>query len=138
MSKVYFALPETLSGPSMREMRLPIWTRFCASGHLYSAIALFSFPRRLLGRRLSHCSSHSDISPATAQVATQATLHLLRRWTGILIKERLAGHHETGSAESALLRIVVDECLLNGMKLAALCKTFNRCNFPALNIDREE
>src|SRR6185437_7036789 len=68
-------------------------------------------------RRLQHGGAHSGISSATAEVSAQAVLNLLRRGIGMLIEKCLGGHNKTRRAEATLLRVIVNECLLDGMQM---------------------
>src|SRR5436853_5314627 len=128
MSYEYFARPDTFNGPSMREIRLPIRLRLSGSGHLYSAIVAPSFrPNKacsLCGsgtfRHLHHCASNTGIGAAAADVPTQTGLHVFERWMWISIKESLASNDKAGCAKAALLRVVVNECLLHRMQLVAV------------------
>src|SRR5215207_7582963 len=118
MSKVYFALPAAFSGPSIREMRLPICVRLFASGHLYSAIASPSFPLRNLLRGLGDRGANADIGAAAAEIAAEAALDLRRSRIWMLVEKCLASHDEARRAETALLRVVIDESLLHRVKIA--------------------
>src|SRR5258707_9829558 len=99
MSYEYFARPETLWGPSMREIRLPIKLRFSASGHLYSGIV----PSL---RYLHDRSANSHVGAAPAEVAPQTCSQLFGCRRGVLIKESLAGDHEARRTEAALLGVI--------------------------------
>src|ERR1041384_8721669 len=98
-------------------MRLPMSVRLSASGHLYSAIFPPSFLR---SRRLHHCRANAYVGSAAAQIAAESMLHLLWRWVWIFVEKGFAGYDKTRRAEAALLRVVVYERLLNGMKIFAL------------------
>src|SRR5258708_3672107 len=80
MSYEYFARPETLTGPSMREMRLPIRLRFSASGHLYSGIVA-SF------RDLHHRGANPHVGATTAEVAAQSRPQLFAGRMWMLVQE---------------------------------------------------
>src|SRR5258706_7302919 len=108
MSYEYFARPETLWAPSMREIRLRIRLRFSASGHLYSGI-VSSF------RHLHHCRTNTHVGATAAEVAAQPGSQLFARWMRMLIEESLASNHEAGRAEAALLRVIINERLLHRM-----------------------
>ena len=62
-------------------------------------------------------------------------LDLLRRGIGMLVKKSLGGDNEARRAEAALLRVIVDKRLLNGMKMARLAKAFHGGDLRALRVD---
>src|SRR5437762_14350933 len=78
MSYEYLARPETLCGPSIREIRLPIKLRLSASGHLESAIGMASFLILVVQteslrytaalRPLHYCRAPAHIDSATTQI----------------------------------------------------------------------
>ena len=41
----------------------------------------------------------------------------------MLIEKSFGGDHKTGRAEAALLRVIVNECLLNGMKMGGIAES---------------
>src|SRR6185369_1365930 len=75
--------------------------------------------------RLHHGGAYAGISAATAEVSSQPVLDLLRRGFGMLVKKRLGRHHEPRRAEAALLRVIVDECLLYGMEPSGFAQPFH-------------
>src|SRR5262245_5981761 len=89
----------------------------------------------LLPCRLHHGSADSSVGTAPAEVSAQPMLDLFRRGIGMLVKKRFGGDDEPRRAEPALLRIVVDERLLHGMKLARFAQPFYGGDLPALNVD---
>src|ERR1044071_5669839 len=113
-------------------MRLPMSERLSASGHLYSAIFPPSFLRL---RRLHHCRANAYIGSAAAQIAAETVFHLFGRRVWILVEKSFAGHDKSRRAEAALLRVVVYERLLNGMKIFALHQAFNGSDLFALRLD---
>src|SRR5262245_57913733 len=125
-SYVYFARPETLSGPSIRETRLPIHVRLSASGHLYSAMLSTSLCGTVSLGCLKHCGPDPDIGSAAAKVSAQAFPDFLWCWIRILVKKCLAGHYEAWSAKAALLAIVVNERLLDRMQCVVLSQPLDR------------
>src|SRR5262249_16658273 len=130
ISNEYLARPDTLSGPSMREILLPISVRLSASGHLYSAIAAPSF---LSGLRYGPANSH--IGSAPAKVAAQPFLNLLGSRIGVLVQECLAGHDKSGSAETALLGVIVDKSLLHRVQSLPGQQAFDRRYLLSLSFD---
>src|SRR5581483_9007040 len=132
----YLALPLTFSGPSTREMRLPMSLRFSASGHLYSAIALAPFLHILGGLR--DRGADADVGSTAAQVAAQAMPDLVRRGTRVLVEQGFAGHHEAGRAEAALLAVVVHKGLLHRVQSAVLFQPLDGLNLFALRLDGED
>src|SRR5713226_2453189 len=118
MSNEYFARPETLNGPSIRDIRFPIRVRLSASGHLYSAIAPPSF------RRLHHGRSHAHVGSASTKIPAQPLLNLLGSGVWVLVQKRLAGNHESRRADATLLSVVIDKGLLNRMQFVALHQAF--------------
>ena len=62
-------------------------------------------------------------------------LDLLRRGVGMLVKKSFGGDNEAGRAEAALLRVIVNECLLDGMKMAGLAEAFHGGDLRALCVD---
>src|SRR6185369_17052680 len=80
-------------------------------------------------------TANSRVCAAAAEVAGQFMMSLLRRWIGILIEQRLGGNHESRSAETALLGVVVDKRLLDGMKLPARRgDALDRLDLPPLRV----
>ncbi len=53
----------------------------------------------------------------------------------MLIKKGLGGDNEARRAEAALLSIVIDECLLNGMEVAGFAQAFHGGDLRALRIN---
>src|SRR5262245_55721096 len=136
MSKVYFAFPETLSGPSRRLMRLPMCVRLPSSGHLYSAIALASFPQRPAGAgNLRDGAFDAIVGTAAAEIAADSQFDLFRRRLRMFVEQRSAGHHKAWCAEPALLCIVIPERLLDGMQLPVLFEAFDGLDLVSLRFD---
>ncbi len=96
-------VPVDLRGPSSLLSRFPMSCRSLVSGHLYSAIGR-SFPRYI-----QDGLADPDVGTAPTQVASQASFDLFHGGIAVCVQERLARHHETGSTEAALLRVVFDE-----------------------------
>src|SRR5205823_2583221 len=71
-------------------------------------------------------SANACVGPAPAEVSGNTVLNLLQCGIGVMVKKRLTSHHKSRSAKAALLRIVVNKSLLDGMKLAILRQAFNR------------
>ncbi len=53
----------------------------------------------------------------------------------MLVKKRLGRHNKARRAETALLRVVVDERLLDGMEFARLAQALHRRDLVALRVD---
>src|SRR5947199_8204710 len=115
-------------------MRLPISVRLSASGHLYSAIASPSF---LLLGGLQDRGADAHVGSAAAEVAAQSFLNLFGRRVGVLVQKRLAGDHEAGRTEAALLRVVVNERLLDRVQLVALHQALDGRDATTLRFDGE-
>ena len=62
---------------------------------------------------------------AAADVSLQGLHDFWRTGIGIFLKQRHAAGNHSGSAVGALKRALIEERLLNGMKLAVLFETFN-------------
>ena len=74
---------------------------------------------------------------AAADVSLQGLHDFWRTGIGIFLKERHAAGNHSGSAVGALKRALIEERLLNGMKLAVLFETFNGDDgFPGGIADR--
>src|SRR5439155_22573454 len=108
----YLAVPETLSGPSSLETRLPSKLRSFISGHLYSGMGSTSSH---LFSGLQHRVGNARISSTTTEIATQAFPELFYIRVGMFIQESFAGHNEAWCTVTALLGIVVHKGLLNWM-----------------------
>src|SRR5262249_13159415 len=137
-SYVYFALPETLSGPSIRETRFPIQVRLSASGHLYSAMVSTSLHGAMSLSCLEHGGPDTNVGSAPAKVPAQASLDLFRCRIRILVEECLAGNDETRSAKPALLAVVVNKRLLDRMQILALSQPLDCGDRLALGLDRQD
>src|SRR5215469_4475541 len=134
-SYVYFARPETLSGPSILETRLPIQVRLSASGHLYSAMLSTSLHGAVSLGCLEYGSPDPDVGSTAAKVSAQAFLDFLRCRIPVLVKECLAGDHETWSAKPALLAVVVNKRLLDRMQAVVLSQPLDCGDLLALRLD---
>src|SRR5579864_9087023 len=106
-------------------MRLPMSVRWSAAGHPYLVLSSAMDQAPFIFAACIYGGAHSGISSATAEVPAQAVLDLLRRGIGMLIEKSLGGDNKARRAEAALLRIVVNERLLDGMKMAGLAETFD-------------
>src|SRR5450432_3995327 len=131
MSNEYFARPETLNGPSMRDMRLPIKLRFSASGHLYSGIVMPSFCY------LHDRGANTHVGATATEVAAQPGPQLFGSWVGVFVEKSFASDNKAGSAEAALLPIVVDERLLDWMQFVAIHQSLNRSDLLSLRFNRQ-
>src|SRR6476646_5072134 len=131
MSKVYFARPVTLSGPSRRLTDVPMIAGF--SGHAYfftrSGLAVEPAgaggcwrpepPPRCLATGHHLCCHRrffdTDERSAAADVAIQSPVHLLFGRPRIFFEERDGRHDEPRRAEAAHERVDIAEGLLDGM-----------------------
>lgn len=77
--------------------------------------------------------ANASIGAATAVVAGEFMVNLLRRGLGVFIEQSLGGNHESGRAETALLGVILDERLLNGVKgVAGTGETLDGFNLAIL------
>src|SRR5262245_7422395 len=112
-------------------MRLPMRERLPSSGHLYSAICLASsrrFRRRALPRlprSLRDGGLDAVIGAAATEIAARSQFDLLGRRRRMFFEQRSAGHNEAGSAEAALLRVIIPERLLDRTQFAVLFESFD-------------
>src|SRR5215831_17750046 len=134
MSKLYFARPVTLSGPSSRLTRVLSTAGFDGQAYFFAfavgpeaagggaprpscALATGHPPRRQLTAR-SHRGFHDAHERAAAtDVAVEALLHLLGRRLRMLLDQRDGGHHKARRAEAAHQRVAIAERLLHRMQL---------------------
>src|SRR5947209_6741337 len=121
-------------------MRLPISVRSPGSGHLYSATARTSCHRQPCRPLLPPAADFADrlanafVGPAAAEVPAQSAADVFVAGMGVLIEKRLARHHEARRAESALLRVVVDEGLLHRVEARVAAQRLHRCDLAPLHI----
>src|SRR5262249_25610332 len=158
-SKVYFARPLTLSGPSRRLTRVPT-TVLGVDGQLYfgstggccgapprpppccaggwGACGVLATRHPLAIRRdTRHRFEHAREGPAAADVAVEAFLDLLGRRVRMFLEQADARHDESRRAKAAHQRVLVAEGLLHRMQRAAARQTVDRANLLALHFDRE-
>src|SRR5438552_358765 len=152
MSKLYFALPVTLSGPSRRLTRVLSTAGF--DGHAYffafalgpgaagggagfCALATSHPPRR----ELAACSHRGFHNPhegaAAADVAVEPLLDLFRRRLRMLFDERDGRHHEARRAEAAHQRVAIAEGLLHRMEPRAACEAVDGADLLADGFNRQ-
>src|SRR5581483_8207594 len=77
------------------------------------------------------------IARAAAEIARHPFLDLLFARLGIFVEERFGGHDLARRADAALKAAVLDERLLQGVKLAVRGEPFNRLNMLAVAGDGE-
>ncbi len=53
----------------------------------------------------------------------------------MLVKKSLGGDDEARRAEAALLRVIVNECLLDGMEMGGIAQAFHGGDLRALRVD---
>src|SRR5262252_4404154 len=154
MSKLYFARPVTLSGPSRRFTRVLSTAGFAGHAYFFAfsvgpaaagggaprpscALATSHPPRRQLAAR-GHCGFHDAYEgAAAADVAVEPLLHLFRRRLRMLFEQRDRRHHEARRAEAAHQRIAIAERLLHRVKLRAVGQTVDGANLLAHNFNRK-
>src|SRR5262245_43653399 len=132
MSKVYFARPLTLFGPSIRlTWLLRIFGSCGGSGHAYffafsvgpcgcCAAGVCGFCGLAMGHLhalaagLERGLADAAERAASADVAVQLAIDLRDGRLRILLEQRHGGHHEPGRAEAAHHRVLIAERLLYG------------------------
>src|SRR5262245_1814378 len=154
MSKLYFALPVTLSGPSRRFARVLSTTGLDGQAYFFAlavgpdgagggaprpscALATGHPPRCQLtacGHRGFH-DAHERA--AAADVAVESFLHLFGRRLWMLLDQRDGGHHKARRAEAAHQRVAIAERLLHRMQLRTVGQTIHGANLLALHFNRE-
>src|SRR5262249_1132370 len=132
MSKLYFARPVDLAGPSRRGGFLPMRRRF--SGQ---AVAM-SQPPLLLGAQGRDGVAHLGVSAAATDVAGQRLPDPGRGGVGVLVEGRAAGDEESGRAEAALLGVGGDEGGRDGVELAAVHEGLGGLDRLALGLEGED
>src|SRR5262245_35018180 len=144
MSKLYFARPVTLSGPSRRLTRVLITTGL--SGHAYF-FALAVGPVAAGGGAgfcalaTSHplhagCGFHdSGERAAAADIPVEAALDLRGRRVRIFFDEVHRGPHEARRAEAAHQGVAVAEGLLHRVQRRAVGEAVHGANLLALHFD---
>src|SRR5262245_60318239 len=145
MSKVYFARPVTLSGPSVRGT--DVASSDGVSGHAYFFRSAGSTPP---AARLPPCCSatghhlcrhrgfdNADECAAATDVAVQPLAHLRLGRPRVFLEQRHCGHHESRCAEAAHQRVAIDEGLLNRMQRVAVCEAIHGADLLALGFDGE-
>src|SRR5579872_1746013 len=81
--------------------------------------------------------ANTRVGTAPAEIAAQAAFDILARGTGMLIEKRLAGDHETRSAEPALLGIVIDEGGHHRVQAALRSQALDGFNTVAFGLNGE-
>src|SRR5450432_562590 len=100
---------------------------FCFVAHDLRSFSVFGY--------LHHRRFNAGVGPAPAEVSTQTCLDLVGGCMRMLIEKSFRRHDKTGRAEAALLRVIIDEGLLYGVKFAGLAETFNGRNLPVLGVN---
>src|SRR5205809_647820 len=153
-SKVYFARPLTLSGPSSRFTCEPT-TVAGVAGQLYLGSTGGTGgrpPCGACGAAAARSRSLATLHPfdagdrlknpveraTTADVAVEPFLDLIRRRVGIFLEQADAGHDEARRTEAAHQRILLAERLLHGMEPAVgRRETVDVADALALHVDGE-
>src|SRR5947207_12911349 len=143
ISKLYFARPVTLSGPSRRLTRVLSTAGFAGHAYFFAfavgpggagagaggfcALATGHLPRC---RRAACCRERSlhdsHEGAAAADVAVESLLHLIDCRLRMFLDERDGGHHEAGGAEAAHQRVAVAERLLHRVESGAVGEAVDR------------
>src|SRR5437764_8282197 len=93
-----------------------------------------SFPA---GCDLRYSVANSKVGSAAAEVAGESAAKLLGGGVRMLVKESLGRDYISGRAEAALLRVVINICLLHRMRLIARHQALGGCDLIALRFDGE-
>ena len=80
-----------------------------------------------------HSGNHSLMPEAAAQHAGQRLLNLFVGRLRRAIDERFGGEHDAAEAEAALRGLLIDECLLDGMRFLWCAEPFERGDVAARN-----
>src|SRR6202035_132058 len=97
---------------------------FAGRSHLFwdslagSSSTRFGFGGR--ARNGEHGLEDVGVGAATAEVAADGALDVVERGAGLAVEQRRAAHDHPGRAEAALQRVMIDECLLHGVKCVTL------------------
>ena len=149
MSKVYFARPVTLSGPSTRFTWVPMTVGL--AGQLYFGSAGGGVAPRPGPWAGAGCCLLATLHPlhaghgfedtgkcaAAADITVESFFDLLECGVGIFFEQADARHDEARRAESAHQSVFVAEGLLHGMQLVAVRQAVNVANLLALYFNRE-
>src|SRR5436190_7666548 len=157
MSKLYFALPVTLSGPSRRFTR--VLSTAGLSGHAYffafavgpgaagggaprpSCALATGHPQRVrrepLAARGHRGFLDADERAAAADVAVESLLDLFNGRFRMLLEQRDGRHHEARRAEAAHQRVAIAERLLHRMQPAVALEAVDGANLLADDFDGE-
>src|SRR5437870_3153864 len=84
----------------------------------------------MLGRAL-HGPDDFQMRPAPAQYSGQRGSNLFIGWIGVLVQEGLHGQDDAADAISALRRLLVDERLLNRVRMLERPETLQRNDLVA-------
>src|SRR3954452_10241021 len=144
ISKVYFARPVTLSGPSRRLTCVPKTAGLAGQANSDSAgeDAGASWSRKS-SRSATLAPFHTgngfeDTSKgaAPADVAIESFLDLFGCGVGMFLEQANARHDEARRAEAAHERVLVAEGLLHRVQAVAIGQTIDGANLLALYLDR--
>ena len=124
--------PEGSPDPAVENAELK--DRLLAAGHAGFAISASSFGLGGVDGR----KNHSGVGTAPAEIAAERPPSGHEVAIGVLAREGRAGDYEAGCAESALLGVVLDKCLLNGVHLLRGSDAFDGGDGPAFGFDRSK
>src|SRR5437868_8476384 len=159
MSKLYFARPVTLSGPSRRFTRVLSTAGLLGHAYLFAladgpAAAGGGAPRPSCALATGHPQSErvrreplaaghhrrfldADERAAAADVAVETLLDLLDGRLRIFFEQRNGRHHEARRAEAAHQRVAIAERLLHRMQPGAVGEAVDRANMLADGFNRK-
>ena len=91
-------------------------------------------PPHLLGREVDGAVDLGVVA-AAAEVPGEGLLDLVEGRVRVLLEESGGGHQEAGRAEAALVAVLLDEGLLDGVELVPVRQAFDRLDRPAVGAD---
>jgi hypothetical protein len=80
--------------------------------------------------RVFHGSNNFQMRSTATQYSGKAPSNLLVGWIRVLVQKRLRGQDDAAHAVSALRRLLVDEGLLNRMRMPESSEPFQRDDLP--------
>src|SRR6516162_8131703 len=88
-----------------------------------------------LGRRPQHRLDDVLVAGAAAQVAGQRPAHVFLGGVGVLVEQRLGGHHHARGAEPALQAVLLLEALLQRVQLAGGGQALDGADLVPVGLD---
>src|SRR5215472_2255547 len=88
-----------------------------------------------LGRRPQHRLDDVLVAGAAAQVAGQRPAHVFLGGVGVLVEQRLGGHHHARGAEPALQAVLLLEALLQWVQLAGGGQALDGADLVPVGLD---